>query len=598
MEISVSQFPGWGAGWAKPDRRPIYEWAAQNLTLPPSYAVPGKFDVSISRPLMQVFDDIQNPLVNRIRFRKPPRFGGSMIADIAIPWIICNDPGPIMWNWQSDEDARGHMKEKATSLWNSCKQFCAMLPPDRHDKTNTEIYFGPFFMVCQGANINNLQSKGVRWLFNDELWLPVWQKLYQHAVYRTRDFERAGSYKIVDVSQAGNVGDVEDKNFSEGNCAQWAYLDPINKKHELLLFGGKRDDDSRWGLIWNDDAEDKNGKINKARACETARYVCKDSGHVFADSAETRSTWNRHGAYIDTRLDAVANSRSYAVNALLTRSMADLVAEKVDALELASRGDMSAMKSFIQKAETRPWEEQHLTVTINGNLSGYNYTRYSAGEKWDDEVFRSLMIDRQHGAGGDTPHRWIEVRAWKRDGSSRQLFFGRVETKESAREIQHQYAVPDRCCWQDMAFEKHQVYQECAEYGWIAVSGSNQNSWTHYVNVPGQKDPLKVTLPYTPIQIAEVPGTRFKAAYMQFNEDYMADVLANLIAGRGVAWDLPDDCSKEYKEHLKAEHKVEKRPGVFTWEKLHSTKPNHGWDCSKMGVAFACVMKLMGIKKL
>lgn len=26
--------------------------------------------------------------------RKPPRFGGPMIADIAIPWVICNDPGP------------------------------------------------------------------------------------------------------------------------------------------------------------------------------------------------------------------------------------------------------------------------------------------------------------------------------------------------------------------------------------------------------------------------------------------------------------------------------------------------------------------------
>ena len=259
MDLSVNQFRGWGAGWSKPDRRPIYEWAAQNLTLPPSYAVPGKFDVSISRPLIQIFDDIQNPIVNRIRFRKPPRFGGSMVADIAIPWIICNDPGPIMWNWQSDDDARGHMKEKATALWNSCKQFQAMLPPDRHDKTNTEIYFGPFFMVCQGANINNLQSKGVRWMFNDELWLPIWQKLYHHAVYRTRDFERAGSYKITDVSQAGNVGDVEDKNFNEGNCAQWAYLDPITKKHELLLFGGKRDNGSRWGLIWNDDAENKDG---------------------------------------------------------------------------------------------------------------------------------------------------------------------------------------------------------------------------------------------------------------------------------------------------------------------------------------------------
>ena len=186
---ALTRIEGWANSWAKPDRRAIYDWAHEHMTLPPSYAIPGKFDVSITRPLISIFDALQDTTIHRIRFRKPPRFGGSMIADIAIPWIICNDPGPIMWNWQSDDDAKGHMKEKAWELWRSCRPFKAMLPPNRHDATTTEIYFGPFFIVCQGANINNLQSKGVRWLFNDETWLPVWQQLYAQAEARTGDYQ-------------------------------------------------------------------------------------------------------------------------------------------------------------------------------------------------------------------------------------------------------------------------------------------------------------------------------------------------------------------------------------------------------------------------
>lgn len=597
MSLSLAEFPGWRAGFQPPDRRPIYEWAKDHLTLPASYAIQGKFDVSLSRPLIQVFDDIQNPLVNRVRFRKPPRFGGSMIADIAIPWVICNDPGPIMWNWQSDEMAKGHMKEKAWPLWNSSAVFRAMLPTGRHDKTNTEIFFGPFFLVAQGANLNSLQSKGIRWLFNDELWLPVWQELYAHAVRRTMDFERSGSYKIVDVSQAGNEGDVESRNFDEGNRCIWGYPRPGGGDPVQLLMGGKREDGSRWGLVFNEDAKLKSGGYNKTRAMETARYVCKETGKEWADVPETRQEWNRTGLYIPTNPTAPRRFTSYSVNALLTRPMAELVSAKIDALNLASMGDMSGLRDFKQSLESLPWAEQHLSITLNTKSNGYKVADYANGQKLDGESKRTMMMDRQHGIGGDTPHRWVEIRAWRADGSSRLLYFGRFDTKEACREIQQKYGVPDRCVWQDAKYEKHEVFKECAQYGWVGVFGSSQNSWTHYTRLPGNPEALKMTLPYSPVQFTEAPGTGAKAHYLTFCEDYMADILANLASGRGVAWEMPDDVDPRYPEHLKAEHKVEKRPGVFSWEKIHSSKPNHGWDTAKMGVAFAVVMKLLSAEK-
>ena len=580
--------------WAPRDRRPIYEWAREHLTLPPSYAIQGKFDVSITRPLIALFDDIQNPLVHRVRLRKPPRFGGSMLADIAIPWIVCNDPGPIMWNWQSDEDAKGHMKQKAWSLWKSAKPFRAMLPIDRHDSTNTEIYFGPFFLLCQGANINNLQGVGVRWLFNDETWLPVWQNLYQHAVYRTRDYERAGAYKICDVSQAGVVDDVEDRNFRQGHQAVWGYRTKAGTLAPLL-FGGKRADGSRWGLVWNEDAKRADGSWSKARAIETARYVCQETGQEFADNPTTIAAWNRDGDWLVQNPGAPPDAKSYAVNGLLNRSFASLVDEKIDATELARRGDMSALRDWVQKSETRSWEEQHLTITIEEKASGYVGADYANGEKIDGEKIRVLSADRQQGMRGDTPHRWCIVRAFRADGTSRLVFAGRVETQEAMRDLQLRFGVNDRCVWQDARFERHLVFQECVRYGWMAVFGSNQNAWLHEIADPNQRgERLKVRLPYSPIQASEV--AKQLAHHLSYSEDYTSDILANLLAGRGLAFERPDDVLPEYAEHMRAEHKILKG-GKYTWEKIHATSANHLRDCEKQIVAFALVMKLLSLPK-
>ena len=597
LEI-LSEFKGWPTGWAIPDRRKIYEWAAQYLTLPSSYAVQGRFDVSLTRPLMEIFDDIQNPLVTHIRFRKPPRFGGSMIADIAIPWICCNDPGPIAWNWQTDADAKAHMKEKVWALWRSCKPFKAILPRERRDRTTSEIYFGPFFMVCQGANLSNLQSKGIRWEFNDEIWLPVWQELYQHAVARTGDYERAGSFKIVDVSQAGNANDVEDRNWRQGHQAVWGYRCPVDGKHYPLVFDGAHEDGKRFGLVWNEDARRPDGSWNKARAVETVRYRCPVTGHEWPDTVETREAWNREGRYLVTNPDVPPSLRSYAVNGLLNYSMAKLAGLKIDALEQASRGDLSAMKIFNQQYACKPWEETLLTVTVNTLAAGYTYSNFANGERWEGETKRSMAVDRQMGAGSDLPHRWIEVRAWRSNGDSRQLFYGRVETKEATRDLQKRYLVPDRCVFMDIAWERHEALAECSAFGWLGMRGSDEGSWSHFMRNPQDaRNPLKIHLPYSPVQQTTVGGPRDRAMYIIMAESYFSDILAHLLAGRGAKFELPDDCSPEYLEQIKGEHKIEKRPGVYKWEKLHAHSPNHGWDCSKMGVAFAVIMHLLSEAK-
>jgi hypothetical protein len=594
--IRINDFrPGFRQAFTKPDRRPIYEWAHEFMMLPASYGIPGHFDVAINRPLIAVFDAIADPTVRRVRFRAPPRFGKSLVADIAIPWVLCNDPGPVMANFPKQEFAEQRMREKLWPLWFSCRPFRDLLPKTRFDRTNTEIYFGPFFFVAQGASPANLQGKGIRWQFNDEIWLQVWQTMYSQAVARTRDYARTQCEKIVDLSQAGHAGDVEDRNWREGHQAIWAYRSPADGRHYPLIASGKRADGIRTGLVWSDDAKRADGTWSRARAIETARYRCHETGYEWPDSPATIAEWNRDGCYLPQNKDAPKDIRSFSVPGLLNNTFADLVTRKIAALEQMSYGDMSGMADVHMQDESKPWEETYLTVTIDGVAHGYAVADYAKGELWEGERWRTLMADRQQGMRGDSPHRWCEIRAWKGDASSRQLYYGRVDTKEAMRELQIAYGIRDRCVWQDAGFERHEVFKEASEYGWIACFGSNQGSWLHLMPNPDRtKLPLKIHLPYSPWQRSTISGRVVN--YLHFSEDYCADILANLSAGRGVGYEHPDDVVPAYLEQMKGEHKIMKN-GRLTWEKITANKPNHAFDTGKMGVAFALLMHLLALPK-
>jgi len=80
---------------AQPDISPIYEWARKHIILPESYATSGPFNVKISPWLIPIFDALQNPLVRRVHLCIAVKFDGTLVADFCVPWLICNDAGPI-----------------------------------------------------------------------------------------------------------------------------------------------------------------------------------------------------------------------------------------------------------------------------------------------------------------------------------------------------------------------------------------------------------------------------------------------------------------------------------------------------------------------
>jgi hypothetical protein len=570
-----------------PDRSPIYDWARRNIVLPDSYATPGPFNVKISPWLIPIFEDLQNPLVRRVHCRKAVQIGGTLVADIWIPWIIANDPGPISWTMQTDEMIDRHAKSRLNPILERCKPVAAMLPRPGPHRTTTEIYFGGFFLTLNPANLSTQQSQSIRYKVNDEIWLPKWQEIYGHAIARVSRFEEVGRSKIYNVSQAAimdlETGNVEDTSFRSGHQAEWCAECPSCRKIHPVAFSHTPTEEGaiRGGVVWDRAAQRDDETWDTAKAISSCRFRCQHCGHESPDTDATRESWKRTGRFIAQNPDAPAELRSYRIEALVTRPM-HLLVEEFCASEnhWIRQGDDKMKIEFRTKREARPWIVEKKTMNLFVKSADYKYSDFANGESIPDEVVRFMAIDRQQ------DHWWVEIGAFSSQTGPRyrQLHFGRIETRDQLRQLQLRYKVADACVCQDRGFRPSDVDRDCAEFGWRGMRGYGRKTWTmrdEYTN-------SLINFPYSEPRISDYRGG--DVYYYDFSGDYFKDVLSIALEQKGdLKWELPDDVNPLYVEQIKGESKVEVRTGVWEWREVKNNAPNHGLDTSSMMLCMATI---------
>lgn len=575
----------------KRDRSPIYDWARRNIVLPDSYATPGPFNVRLSPWLIPIFDALQNPLIRRVHFRKAVQIGGTLVADIWVPWLICNDAGPISWTMQTDEMIDRHAKSRLNPIFESCKPVAKMLPRSGPQRTTTEIYFGGFFFILNPANLSSQQSQSIRYKINDEIWLPKWQDVYGHAVARVSRFEEVGRSKIYNTSQAPvmdlETGNVEDTSFRQGNQQEWSAECPsCSKVHPVAFSLGKNEDTGlRGGVVWDAAAKRDDETFDVARAVESCRFRCPHCGHETPDTDATRNAWKRTGRYVALRPDAPAEFASFRVESLVSRPMRLLVEEFCEAENHHVRqGDDKMKIEFKTKREARPWIVEKRVVNLFVQKSDYSTAQFANGEQIEAEQIRFMAIDRQQ------DHWWAEIGAFASATGPvyRQLYFGRIETRDQLRQLQQRYKVTDACVAQDRGYRPADVDRDCAEFGWRGMRGHPRKTWT----MRDEHSDSLVNFPFSEPRISDYRGG--DVYYYDWSGDYFKDILANALEGRGdLKWLMPSDVNPLYLEHLKGEAKVEIRTGVWEWKEVKSNAPNHGLDTSAMLLCMATIANVI-----
>lgn len=569
----------------RPDRAPIYDWARRHVQLPESYATPGPFNVRLSPWLVPIFDALQDPLVRRVHFRKAVQIGGTLVADVWLPWIIANDPGPISWTMQTDDMVERHAKTRLWPLLERCRPVAAMLPKPGPHRTTTEIFFGGFFLTLNAANLSTQQSQSIRYKINDELWLPRWQEIYGHAVARVSKFEEVGRSKIYNASQApvmdAETGNVEDASFRSGDQGEWHAECPACRKLHAIAFEQLSETKDRGGVIWDKAARRDDETWDVARVVETVRFRCINCGHESPDNDTTRAGWAKTARYVPQNPKASREVRSFRIEALVTRPMRLLAEEWAHAENAWVRtGDESAKVEFRTKREARPWIVERKSVNLLVKDSGYKLADHADGQPIPDEAIRFLAIDRQQ------DHFWAEVGAFStaQGPRYRQLWFGRIDTRDQLRQLQQRYKVADACVAQDRGYRPADVDRDCADFGWRSMRGYGRRTWTMRDEGTGQM----INFPFSDPQVSDYRGG--DVYFYNWSGDYFKDLLAAALEGKGdLRWEMPSDVNPLYLEHLKGEHKVEVRTGVWEWREVRSNAPNHGLDTSAMLLCMATI---------
>jgi len=261
-----------------------------------------------------------------------------------------------------------------------------------------------------------------------------------------------------------------------------------------------------------------------------------------------------------------------------------LVEEFCNAENHAARtGDDTMRQEFKTKRQALPWIVEKKVVNIFVRDFGYSVSDYAQGQAIENEAARFMCIDRQQ------DHFWVEIGAFSTTEGPRyrQLYFGRVDTRDQLRSLQHRYKVADSCVAQDRGYRPSEVDRDCADFGWRSMKGFGRRTWTMREDASGQM----INFPFSDPQVSDYRGG--DVFFYNWSGDYFKDVLATALEGRGdLRWEMPKDVNPLYLEHLRGESKVEIRTGVWEWREVKSNAPNHGLDTSAM---MLCVGTIAGI---
>lgn len=564
----------WMEAWRPPDRRPVWQWAEENIHAIPYSPVPGRFRIANSPMLAEVMQEIVNPRRRVVSVMASVQSSKSTAAEIALCYIIANLPGPFLYLDQTDDDAKDQSESRLQKLFDESPPVKALFPSNPNKKRNATIHFrnGMTLWLAGAHNLSNLQRRSIRWLFGDETWR--WPQGHMaEAEARTTAFGWLG--KCVFFSQAGREGDDTHRKFLTTDQREWQYLCP---------HCGKRQPFQWCNIRWTKDAADDTGEYDFQKVRDSVRLVCSQCGHEFSDSDETRRKLNASACFVPQNPKAAKEYVGFHWNAICTMSWGTLAELYLRAKLAAKKGDTSLLRQFYQKRLAIPWTEFTEDFTIEQSLA-----EYCMGEPWEEEAsfqgipLRILTVDVQK------DHFYAVVRSWAADGASRLLHCEKVFSWEALEGLQKRFEVVNNLVFLDCGYSTFEVYTKCAEHGWNGLMGDRKSTYTHR-----GKGGQMVQRYYSPKRRVSVSRDRVAVMYYWSNLN-VKDCLARLRANtEGATWEVPKDAPQDYLDMLDSEHRVFER-GHWVWKQMQY-RPNHFFDCEAMQVTAALMLKLVGVE--
>lgn len=584
----ISKVPSLNSEWKRSfktilkhvDDVPIYDWANNNIFLPSSYAIPGRFDISRSKYLIEPFISIKNNKVRTVVIYASVQSGKTLTTDITIAWYLINKPGPIQLSMANDIMVSDHLNNRLYPLLQSCDILRPLLPENDKSYTDRGLRLGHSTLYANGASLSKFQAKSIQLAICDEahLWNKDRNKKYallSEAIDRTSAYERQGKSKVIITSRPSEVGDQLDVMFNSGNQMIWNVPCLGCGKYFSPVFRRQRNDGTYYGILFeNIKDEDGNYKLNEL--LDTIRYECEYCGFKHFDNAETKSKWNDQGKFISNNVNHDPSIHSYRWNAIPVDSWRQLTLTFLNAKQKANIGVYTELTDFFQQKMAEPFD---LMKYIDQENKTMKVDVYDTKTDWAEEVTRFATIDMQKYCF------YLVIRAWAKSGASRQLFAGAVNTEEVLLGYLTDYKVNRQNIFVDIACSEksedgstHEVYNFVNRNGFTGLRGDAYHDYGFDKIIHNQK--IKVY--YSDAKPIPTTGR----IYYDFSPHSLRDILKNLRDGKSHEYKCLDN--EEYKKQMFAEARlpVKDKYGQIRWRWINKhNKPNHFWDCEVMQLA-------------
>lgn len=610
--------------WRPADRRPIYEWASENVNLPSAYAIQGPFHVEKSRYLIEPFHAIADDSVRVVTVRKGIQTGGSMLADITSCHVICNRPMHVFWNFPTDDAALDYGNRRAMPLFEACPPIAQKFSSiHRHKKRKNEILFGPMFIALQGANKRNLQSHSVPFIINDELW--EWDVgMYQQALGRVAYYSWRS--KVLNISQAGELGDDLDQEYEAGTQEVWHFSCPecrVYQPFEWTIRLRERGPDGQpkfAGMTWDTNGHTRpGGKWHFERLKPTIRYRCAYCGHDIHDTPPERRALNDTGRFEVKNPHASHERRSFHWNSIACDEVRweVLVEEYLRAKDQEKLGNRIPLREFWKKRMAEPFDvERHSSVDLLPTID--IVTQSDKGAEIQGVLFqhRLAAVDVQHTSF------WMLVQMWSAAGDILTCWGGQCYSWEEVAQRQQEFGVQSKNLLVDVQHRRQEVIRECVRRGqkealpdkrlawfsWKAMEGTDLRGFTHKVKVPGKPD-KSVLLPYSEEQKAdpclglrdgdpllkELAGRR--CPLYRWSNPWIKDIVIDRRDGKtGLKFlTASGEWNAEFSRQMHSQRKrlIQDKlgQGKWKWEKF---RDDHLLDCACMIMVRAFQLRILG----
>jgi phage terminase large subunit GpA-like protein len=557
-----------------PARLSPSEWSSGRVVI--QDGLTPKFQIENAPWQREPLDVLANADAKEVVFLAPIGTGKTTFMEAGLAYIFSEDPGPTLIVGQTDDDLKDWAETRMDFMIRNTPETALLMPHDRHKKRKMQILSAAMSLFLTGANLSGLQSKSMRRVFCDEAWQYKPGMLNEA---RGRLHDRWNRQMFL-MSQAGVKNDDLDKAWEKTDRREFCFPCPTCGTIQPW----------KWCNVvgYDDESQDDLTRAQSARMkCDNA-----DCDWICEDNAQQRRALAESASYVPTAV-AMPGRVGFHYNVLCNWRLPlwEIVLLWLEAKAAMRVGNLDPLRQFIQKRLAEPWEEDLTDNRTELVGDGYTLAEYSDGKLIEDECvingtrMRFLTIDCQ----GD--HFWYVIRAWRANGESMKIAFGRIEGLYEAEQIAEKYKISPKMVFVDSGFGgKDFVYSACARRDWTALKGSAIESFPWK-----RKDGKIVMRPYQRFGKAiALDGTSCRFA--NWSSDRIKDIVFAYRTGKGPAWMLPDDVSPEYIKQIDSERKEEvinakTRQSQYIWKKFR--KDNHAWDCEAMQIVAAMIMKLI-----